>query len=165
MAALDASPHAKNTLVVLWSDHGFHLGEKFHWHKETLWERATRVPCLIRSPGQTEGVRQSNCVSLKDLAPTILAACGVASDYPMDGSNLLPLLKDPALAWDKPVLTTLDGIHHAVRTNRWRYIRYATGERELYDEVADPDEFFNLSGLASFNSVMAELNLLLPAAA
>jgi arylsulfatase A-like enzyme len=163
IAALDASPHAANTLVVLWSDHGFHLGEKFHWHKEALWERATRVPCIIRSPGQTKGVKQAACISLRDLAPTILAHCGVKPDYAMDGQSLLPLLQEPTLAWTRPVLTTMDGIHHAVRTPAWRYIRYQTGEQELYDEVSDPDEIVNIAGLASSKAVIAELEKWMPA--
>ena len=162
IAALEASPHAANTMVVLWSDHGFHLGEKFHWHKEALWERATRVPCLVRQPGQASGVRQTACVSLRDLAPTILAAAGVTPDYSMDGQSLLPLLTDPALSWDRPVLTSLDGIHHAVRTKEWRYIRYQSGERELYDEINDPDEFVNLAGLSSSAAIMAQLDAYMP---
>lgn len=161
--ALDASPYANNTMVVLWSDHGFHLGEKFHWHKEALWDVSTRVPCLVRMPGQGAGVRQAACISLRDLAPTMLANCGVSSDYPMDGRSLLPLLNNPQMAWDHPVLTTLDGQHHAVRTAQWRYIRYATGERELYDESNDPTEYVNIAGLGTSEAVMAELDALMPA--
>lgn len=162
MEALDASAHAGNTLVVLYSDHGFHLGEKFHWHKEALWERANRVPCLVRLPGQAIGRRHEACVSLRDLAPTILDACGVRSDYPMDGRSLLPLLEAPGRTWDYPVLTTLMGKHHAVRTPAWRYVRYDTGERELYDEVNDPGEVVNLAGLPSSAAIMAELDAYMP---
>lgn len=162
LAALDDSPHAAHTLVVLWSDNAFHLGEKFHWHKQTLWERSTRVPFLIRLPGQTGSVRQSHCVSLRDLAPTVLDACHVTGDYPMDGTSLLPLLRNPGMSWERPALMSLDGIHHAVRTDQWRYIRYNSGERELYDEVNDPDEFINLAGLPAYSSLMAQLDALLP---
>lgn len=165
VSALDASAHAKNTMVVLWSDHGFHLGEKFHWQKLALWEHATRVPCLIRMPNQSIGVRHTACVSLADLAPTILAQCGVSSDYAMDGQSLLPLISNPSRTWDRPALTTLDGVHHALRTPQWRYIRYASGERELYDEVADPEELVNLAGQAGYNSLMADFDSQLPATA
>lgn len=162
LAALDASRHAANTLVVLYSDHGFHLGEKFHWHKEALWERTNRIPCIVRRPGQKTGSVIASPVSLQDLAPTILAQCGVSSDYAMDGQSLLPLLANPSLAWDRPALTSLDGKHHAVRTADWRYIRYDTGEQELYDEKADPDEFVNLAGLSTSASTMAALDAYMP---
>ncbi len=161
--ALDASPHAKNTTVVLWSDHGFHLGEKFHWHKLALWERSTHVPFLIHQPGQTSGKQIDACVSLRDLAPTLLDLHGVAAAYPMDGRSLTPLLKNPAQAWNVPVLTTMNQHDHAIRTEAWRYIRYASGERELYDEVNDPAEHFNLANDNRFESVMTELDALMPA--
>lgn len=83
LAALQASPHATNTTIVLWSDHGFHVGEKFHWMKEALWEHATRVPFLVSQPGQTAGTSVDACVSLQDMVPTLLDYTGVAPAYPM----------------------------------------------------------------------------------
>jgi len=162
IAALDASAYASDTVVVLWSDHGFHLGEKFHWHKLALWERATRVPLLIRAPGQAAQAQVDACVSLQDLAPTLLERCSVPSAYAMDGRSLNPLLVDPHLAWDHPVLTTKDQHDHAIRTPDWRYIRYASGERELYDERADPGELRNLSGDGQHETIMAQLDALMP---
>jgi arylsulfatase A-like enzyme len=162
LAALDASAYANNTIVVVWSDHGFHLGEKFHWQKLALWERATRVPLLIRVPGQSERVTVDTCVSLRDLAPTLLDRCGVAPAYAMDGISLNPLIADPNLPWDYPVLTTKDQHDHAIRTPSWRYIRYANGERELYDERADPGELHNLASDSQYESVMAQLDALMP---
>ena len=162
IAALDASAYADNTIVVLWSDHGFHLGEKFHWHKLALWERCTRVPMLIRTPGQAAGQTVEACVSLRDLTPTLLDYCSVSRAYAMDGNNLSPLLADPDLAWDHPVLTTKDQHDHAIRTPDWRYIRYASGERELYDEKADPGELHNLQSNSAYDAVMAQLDALMP---
>jgi arylsulfatase A-like enzyme len=162
MAALDASPYADNTIVVLWSDHGFHLGEKFHWHKLALWERATRVPLLVRQPGQSARADIQACVSLRDLAPTLLDRCGVAPAYAMDGRSLAPLLAQPGMQWDHPVLTTKDQHDHAIRTAQWRYIRYASGERELYDARLDPGELTNLAAQAAYEPVMAELDALMP---
>lgn len=162
VAALDASAHAANTVVVLWSDHGFHLGEKFHWHKQALWERSTRVPFLIRSPGQAAGVRESACVSLRDMAPTLLDFAGVTPAYPMDGRSLRPLLAAPGTAWDHPVLTTHQQYDHAIRTANWRYIRYRSNEQELYDVRADPDEYRNLARDPAHAAVMAELDALMP---
>lgn len=162
IAALDASAYADNTLVVLWSDHGFHLGEKFHWHKLALWERATRVPLLIRRPGQSSRSTVEACVSLQDLAPTLLAGCAVPPAYAMDGRDLGPLLDDPRTPWDHPVLTTKDRHDHAIRTARWRYIRYANGERELYDESVDRGELRNLAGDGRHEALMAALDKLMP---
>ena len=162
LAALDASPHAANTTVVLWSDHGFHLGEKFHWHKQTLWERSTRVPFLIRRPGQVSTVRQTACVSLRDMTPTILDYAQVSPAYPMDGRSLRPLVEDPTRPWDYPVLTTHAQNDHAIRTAQWRYIRYANRERELYDVRVDPHEYRNLARDPAFASVMAGLDALMP---
>jgi arylsulfatase A-like enzyme len=162
IAALDASAYKENTIVVVWSDHGFHLGEKFHWHKLALWERATRVPLLIRLPGQAARADVDALVSLRDLAPTLLERCNVTPAYAMDGRSLNPLLSDPDTAWDHPVLTTKDQHDHAIRSADWRYIRYASGERELYDEKADPGELHNLAGDGRYESVMAQLDALMP---
>ena len=164
MAALAASPHAANTTVVLWGDHGFHLGEKFHWHKQALWERSTRVPFLIRAPGQTAGQRVGACVSLRDMVPTLLDYAQAPAAYPLDGISLRPLVSNPTLAWDVPVLTTHQQHDHAVRTAEWRYIRYANNERELYDVRSDPDELRNVAADPAHANVVARLDAWMPAA-
>lgn len=161
--ALDASPYAKNTMIVLWSDHGFHMGEKFHWTKLALWEHATRVPFLVSLPGQAQQVRQSACVSMADLAPTVMDYCAVTPDYTMDGHSLRPLLTQPSTSWPYPAVTTLDANSHAVRTGKWRYIRYAGGEQELYDEESDSAEYTNLAANAAYKPVMDELAKYMPA--
>lgn len=163
IAALDASPHAANTLVVLWSDHGFHLGEKFHWHKQALWEHTTRVPFLIRRPGQTAAVRQSACVSLADMTPTILDYARATPAYAMDGQSLRPLMDNPAQPWTRPVLTTQDQYNFAIRTPDWRYIRYGSGaERELYDVRTDAQELTNLASRPDLQAVMTDLDRYMP---
>lgn len=164
LAALEASPHAANTLVVLWSDHGLHLGEKFHWFKMALWEHATRIPFLIRLPGQTVGRSNDACVSLQDMAPTLLDYCHTLQDYPMDGQSLRPLLEGVASdSWTRPVLSTWEQYHYAVRTPDWRYIRYKGGaERELYDELNDPWEYHNLASDPKYSEVIAALEKYMP---
>jgi arylsulfatase A-like enzyme len=157
MQALDESPYADNTIVVLWSDHGFHLGEKFHWHKMALWEPATHVPLLIRMPQQKRSKVVQACVSLSDIAPTLLDLTHSTSDYEMDGVSLKPLLNDPSTTWNRPVLTTLNGNDHAIRTPEWRYIRYQNGEQELYDKIADPGEYHNLASDPTYAAVMSQL--------
>jgi arylsulfatase A-like enzyme len=144
--ALEASPHAADTAVVLWSDHGFHLGEKLHWRKFALWEEATRIPLIVRVPGLTPpGARCERTVSSLDLYPTFNALFGLPPVSPLDGRDLGPLLADPARAWEHPAVSSYLGDNFGVRSERWRYIRYVDGTEELYDHDADPLEWTNLA--------------------
>lgn len=157
---LDESHYAANTIVVLWSDHGWHLGEKHHWHKSTLWEEATRVPLIIAAPGVTQpGSRTRSPVGLIDLYPTLIDLCDLPPNPSLDGTSLKPLLKQPARVWQQPAITTHGRGNHAVRSERYRYIRYADGSEELYDHRNDPRELKNLlyAGNASDASEMAAL--------
>lgn len=159
--ALDCSPHAANTIVCLWSDHGWYLGEKERWHKGGLWEEATRVPLLFVVPGMTEaGSVCKRPVSLVDLYPTLLELCGLPSRDDLDGISLVPLLKDPNAPRQRPAITISGGgerASYAVRTERWRYIRYADGGEELYDHDADPNEWYNLAGGSKYSGVKRKL--------
>lgn len=162
IAALDASPVAQNTIVVLWSDNGFHLGEKGCWSKYTLWEESTRVPLIVVAPGVKAGGRCARPVSLQDLYPTIFELCGLPLPEGIDGQSLVPLLKDPAAPWDRPALTTSGYGNHALRSERWRYIRYDDGREELYDHEADPNEWKNLAADPQWAQVKADLARWLP---
>ncbi|MEZ5363893.1 MAG: sulfatase-like hydrolase/transferase [Bryobacterales bacterium] len=146
LTALAASPHAENTIIVVWSDHGYHLGEKQHWEKFALWERTTHVPLVVAAPGVTKpGTRVDRPVSLLDLYPTLVELAGLPARRDLDGRSLAPLLREPGARWDDPaVMTYLKG-NHAVRTERWRYIRYADGSEELYDHERDPNEWNNVA--------------------
>ena len=144
LEALDRGPYADNTYVILFSDHGWHLGEKRHWGKAALWEQTTRVPMIVAGPGIPSGVRYDQPVDLLTIAPTILDYAGVQSPGELDGKSLRPVLENPKRDWPHSVLTTFVD-HHALRTPRWRYIRYASGEEELYDHSRDSDEFENLA--------------------
>jgi arylsulfatase A-like enzyme len=161
--ALDASPAAKNTIIVFWSDHGWHLGEKQHLHKFTLWDRSTRIPMIIAAPGVTQPVtRSARPVGTIDLFPTLNELCGLPAAAGLDGQSLVPLLRNPALEWNRPALTTHGRGNHALRSERWRYIRYANGDEELYDHANDPNEWTNLAGRPEFAAVKAELAKSLP---
>ena len=163
--ALDASPAAKNTAVVFWSDHGWHLGEKQHLHKFTLWERSTRIPMIIAAPGLTRpGSRTPRPVSTIDLFPTLNELCALPSFMSLEGTSLIPLLKNPSLARSRPALTTHGQGNHALRTERWRYIRYADASEELYDHTTDPNEWTNLADRPEFANMKAELAKSLPSA-
>lgn len=162
LQALDASPYAENTIVALWSDHGYHMGEKHRWAKFSLWEESTRVPLIIRLPGQKKGTRCDRPVGLIDLYPTLLDLCGLPPNERNQGLSLQPLIKRPDAKWERPALTTYGRNNHALRTDRYRYIRYEDGSEELYDHQQDPNEWHNLAGRPEFMALKASLKLFLP---
>ena len=158
--ALDASSYQHNTIVVLWSDHGWHLGEKQHWHKSTLWEESTRVPLIICVPGGHPGECKQPA-SLIDLYPTLTELCDVATNRKLDGVSLVAQLNNPQ-AKRKPVVVEFRKGNAAVRSEHWRFIRYADGSEELYDHRQDPKEWVNLQGVARHQSVKKRLAKSLP---
>jgi arylsulfatase A-like enzyme len=169
LRALESGPHAKNTTVVLWSDHGWHLGEKNHWRKFTLWERSTRNLLVIKSPGVT--VANTNCdaaLSMVHLYPTLCRLENLPKPpSPLDGVSFLPLLANPKGKWRYPALTTYGYKNHAIRTGSlqagYRYIRYSDGTEELYDHSKDPNEWVNLAADPAFAARKKELAAWLPA--
>ncbi len=161
--ALAASPYAENTIVVLWGDHGWHLGEKKHWRKMTLWETGTQTPLIIRVPGSpSNGASVDASVSLLDLFPTLVDLCDLETDQPLDGNSLTPLLEDPDRTWNEPVLMALGPGNFAVRLGPWRYIRYQNGDEELYNIEEDPGEFNNLAGEPEYERVIERLGQYIP---
>lgn len=161
--ALDRSDYRDNTIIVFWSDHGYHLGEKGHWHKRTLWERATRVPMAMVVPGLTKsGSTCSRPVNLLDLYPTLVDLCGLKIKSDLEGHSLKPLLTSPNAAWPYPSVTTYKAGNHAIRGERWRYIRYETSEEELYDHDVDPNEWHNLASESQYDEIKRELRKSIP---
>jgi arylsulfatase A-like enzyme len=152
--ALQASGHADDTIVVLWSDHGFHLGTKERWGKRSLWEAATRVVLMISVPGGQRAARCDRPVGLIDLYPTLIDLCGLPSVTGLEGHSLSPLLDNPQAPWSRPTLTTFGQNNHAVRSQSWRYITYTDGSEELYDRRNDPQEFHNLAGKPELQSII-----------
>ena len=161
--ALDASDRARETIVVAFSDHGYHLGEKGQWRKYTLWEDATHVPLIVVAPGVTKpGTRSSAPVSTLDLYPTLAELAGLDPPGHLQGHSLVPLLRAPDAEWPYHAITTYRFGNHAVRTRRYRYIRYANGDEELYDHLRDPNEWRNLGSSAEHEGIKARLESLLP---
>jgi arylsulfatase A-like enzyme len=153
----------RELIIVLWSDHGWHLGEKEHWQKFTLWEDATRVPLIVAAPGVAKvGGRCDRPVDLLNLYPTLIDLCGLPVVVGLEGASLVPLLKDPATVWDRPAMTTWGRGNHGVRSHRYRYIQYADGSEELYDHQTDPHEWNNLAADPSLATVKADLCEWLP---
>jgi arylsulfatase A-like enzyme len=161
--ALEASGHADNTIVVLWSDHGWHLGEKLITGKNTLWDRSTRVPLIFAGPGVGQGAVSNRPAELIDMYPTLLELANLPANGKLEGHSLVPQLRDANAPREWPAITTHNHDNHGVRSERWRYIRYADGSEELYDMEADPNEWKNLASDPAMASVIEEHRRWLPA--
>jgi arylsulfatase A-like enzyme len=167
LESLKSGPHASNTWIVVWSDHGWHLGEKEHWGKATGWYRATRVPLIIVPPAGAEGFeRGSICrqpVNLLDLFATVVEMAGLPGKERIAGRSLVPIVKDPrAGSSRKHTVTTFGRGNHAITTRRFRFIQYFDGSAELYDRSADPNEWRNLIADPAHRKTVERLGALLP---
>lgn len=162
--AVDRSHRAKDIVIVLWSDHGWHLGEKEHWRKFALWEEATRAPLAFVAPGVTRpNVRSDAAVDFMSIYPTLVELIGLPVPQHVQGPSLRPLFENPQAAWNHVGVTTHGRGNHAVRDGRWRYIRYEDGSEELYDHDQDPYEWTNLAGFAEHVGTKRQLAARLPA--
>jgi len=160
--ALESSPYADNTIVVLWSDHGFHLGEKQHWAKRTLWEESTRVPLLFAGPGIDSGLATKEPASLIDIYPTLVELCQLPENLHLEGVSLVPQLDNPETPREQPAITSSYFGNHSIRTREWRLIVYEDGAQELYDHRNDRDEFDNLAGDPAHQETIEQLSRWLP---
>jgi choline-sulfatase len=160
--ALKSSSHAENTLIVLWSDHGFHLGEKQHWAKRTLWQESTRVPLLIAGRSIKRGEPCQQPVSLIDIYPTLVELCKLPMNPHLEGLSLVPQLSDATTRRDRPAITSSYFGNHSIRSRDWRLISYHDGAQELYDHRSDPGEFHNLADDSAHQEILDELVRWLP---
>ena len=155
---LDQSTSKDNTIICLWSDHGWMLGEKQHWRKFALWEESARAPYMWIVPGVTKpGGVCNRTVDYMQIYPTLCDLAGVPAPKQGEGESIRTLLANPDAPWDKPAITTWLYNNHTVRTERWRYIRYDDGSEELYDHERDPLEWNNLAQNPEYASVKADL--------
>jgi len=177
MTALDDLNLTKNTIVVLWSDHGYHLGEHNGiWQKRTLFEQSARSPLIIRAPGMKgNGTATTRIVEFVDIYPTLTELAGLKNPQGLEGRSLKPLLQDPLTEWNGTAITQVlrpadqrlpePVMGRSIRTSRWRYSDWAEGEAgvELYDHASDPMEFSNLAlqPNADTKAVMKRLRKLL----
>jgi arylsulfatase A-like enzyme len=169
--ALEKSPYKDNTIVVFLTDHGFHLGEKHHWQKATLWEEATHSLLMFRVPGTTPaGGVSRRFVSLQDIYPTLVDLCGLDRPDYLDGRSLVPLLEDPDAAWQSTAITCLtdkgapEKGYVTIRNELGRYIRYEEGQEEFYDTKKDPHEWTNEIKSPEYAEVVNKLRAAIPAA-
>jgi arylsulfatase A-like enzyme len=169
LAALDELGLREKTVVVLWGDHGYQLGEKGKWSKAgSLWEQGTRTPFLICDPRQkTNGKSSPRIVQMVDLYPTLVELCGLPQPSGLEGRSLTPLLQDPQMPWNHPAYTVWseDGRHFTgvmVRTERWRYAEYygRGAGAMLLEPARDPHELTNLVSDLKYADVVTELSAL-----
>ncbi len=165
LEALENSDYADNTIVIIWSDHGFHLGEKKTFKKFTLWEEATRVPFIMldtRIQNQPKGRTYDEPVSTINLYKTMAAYANVKVPEYADGESLVRVMEDQSTRLKNPVITSWGRGNYAVRTKDFRYIRYFDGGEELYDHTNDPNEWSNLANASELQELKNELKSYLP---
>lgn len=162
--ALRETGHWDDTIVVLTSDHGYMLGEKFMWGKVMLFEQCDRVPLVIRVPGRTKpGSSSDGLVELVDLFPTLTELCKIAPPKNLQGRSLVPMLRNPDTAGKDVAYTVVsrgENLGKAIRTDRWRYTRWPVGE-ELFDLQNDPSEKHNLASSATSSETITRMRQLL----
>jgi arylsulfatase A-like enzyme len=165
ISALEKSKYGKNTVIILWSDHGNHYGSKGKLSKFTLWEGATRVPLVIWDLRKKDkkGMICSESTSLVDLYPTITTLTGITPPGYLDGIDLTPWLKNPSAPRKTPAITAMGRGNYSIRTKDWRYIRYFDGGEELYNNTLDKLELKNLADIEDFSNIKEELKKWLPA--
>ncbi len=160
--ALDSSKYARNTLVVFYSDNGFHNGEKLRWGKATLWEQADYVPLMIRTP-EKKGATSEATVSLIDVFPTLVDYAGLPQPgHKLDGNSLMSLVENPGKDWPYPSLTSYGVEYSSVRSKHHRYLRYPDGSEEFYDHQNDPYEWNNLASDPQYRTIMDSLKTYIP---
>jgi arylsulfatase A-like enzyme len=159
---LDKGPNRGNTLVVVCGDNGYQFGEKNNWSKGRLWEGSAHVPLVMAGPGIAQGKVSTRPVSLLDLYPTLLEFADLPPNPALEGVSIAALLRNPSARWERPALTTAGFKNHALRSERWRYIRYADGSEELYDHDRDPLERTNLASEPEAAAVKTKLKAWLP---
>jgi len=168
---LAKSTYADNTIVVLWSDHGWQLGEKMHWRKFALWENVIRTVMMMKVPtgtaklpaGSVNGKATTNLTSLMDIYPTLVDLCNLPPRSDFDGQSLRPILRNPDTLIERPIITTYDYGSYSIRYNKWHYIRYIDDSEELYDLEADPEEWHNLATDAGYTTIKQQLAQHIPA--
>ena len=162
LTALDEAGVADNTIVVVWGDHGWHLGEKEITGKNTLWDRGTKVPLIFAGPGVKGGQRCMQPAELLDIYPTLIELTGVPKRDDLEGLSLAPQLQNAATKRDRPAITSHNQGNHGIRSENWRYIHYADGTEELYDMVNDPHEWRNVAAKPENAAIIAEHKKWLP---
>lgn len=162
LQALEESSYAKNTVVVLWSDHGYRLGEKGTFAKHCLWEEATNAPLIFAAPNLPKGKLVDEPVEMLSIYPTLLELCGLPAYQRNEGNSLVPLTKAENTSTENFAVTTFGMNNHGLRAATFRYIRYEDGTEELYDHAKDPNEWYNVADENEYSKVKVQFREQLP---
>ena len=160
--ALEQGPHAANTLIIIASDHGYHLGEKNRFAKMALWDRSSRVPLIVSGPAVKENTEYDGVVSLIDLYPTLIDYCGLKANKQNEGKSFSASFKEPDKIDSRSALTTMSADDFAITQGDLRYYRYHDGSEELYNLVKDPNEWTNLAKNLETQPLRQKLKALIP---
>lgn len=162
LTALENSPYHKNTIVVLWSDHGYHMGEKNRLAKQALWERATRTILIFKDVDHKKASSCQQPVQLIDIYPTLISMCDLPPLSYLEGNSLQPLLQNPKHNWPQVALAFYGEGNIAIRDQRFRLIQYEDGSQEFYDMKKDPNEWYNLAHLPKYQKKIGQLTKHIP---
>lgn len=168
--ALAKSEYADNTIVVVFSDHGWQLGEKKHWRKFALWENVIKSVLMIKTPNGLSipgkdlemGTKVYKNVSLVDIFPTLTELCGLPAKKDITGKSLVPLLGNDQYDWNEPVVTVFEDKHFSIRKDQWHYILYDGVGEELYNLEQDPEEWTNLAADTQYETLIQKLKAYIP---
>ena len=155
--ALENSKHADNTIIVLWADHGYHLGEKNRFAKQALWERDTRTLLIFKGINGNSGQICTAPVQLLDIYPTLIDMCNLPYSELLEGHSLTNLILNPDKKWAHPSLSFYGEGNIAIRDKRFRLIKYEDGSLELYDMKNDPNEWYNLAKDKKYRNTIQRL--------
>lgn len=160
--ALEESEYSENTIVVLWADHGYHIGEKNRFAKQAFWERDTRTVLMFKTPEMNRGQVCDAPTQLLDIYPTLVDYCGISANTKNEGNSLVPLLDNPNAKWEHLAITSYGQGNVSMRNRSHRYIRYENGSEELYDMVNDPNEWNNIAGEKENKKIKAHFKKAIP---
>lgn len=160
--ALDKSPYADNTIIVLVGDNGFHMGQKERFSKLSLWRESCHVPMIIAAP-ESVSAKVDTPVSLLDVYPTLVSMCDLPKISALEGNDLKPLVTNPSMDWDKPCISNYIRGNYTVHYKNWNYIHYQDGSGELYNIAEDENEFDNLYQKEEYKGLIKQLQKYVPA--
>jgi arylsulfatase A-like enzyme len=160
--ALENSEYNDNTIIVLWSDHGYRLGEKGTFAKHALWETATKAPLMFAGPNLPKGKKIDAPVEMLSIYPTLLELSGLPAYERNEGNSLVSMMQNDGEINDVHAITTFAMNNHTVKVDGYRYIRYEDGSEEFYDHSSDPNEWTNEAGNPKYKAQIELMTQLLP---